>query len=560
MIMPFCLLTVLFVFAVAPLANVATYLAPLWDNMQVKHTWHIVPANWEALGHPPPGTTIDLHIALKPHHENALTDSLYEVSDPKHAKYGAHLSKEQVAELVAPHPDTLELVTSWLKHSVSSPVSMTHGGGWLTVPGVPVAQANRLLGASYQLYQYTGTNKTLLRTVGYSLPEVLHEHIQTIVPTTYFSPPRKMQQRPRKRSKEEAKAKATSGGLVMALSSRDDEEVVPAVLRSLYSTEGYVPTAMDRNMLGVAGYSDNSPSQADLTTFMSKYRTDAVDPPTFKVVQVNNAKYDPSDPSSEANMNVQYVAGMGYPTPITYYSIGGESEWEEPSNLPSSIDADFTISISYGNTESGYPVEYTRALCLLFAQLGNRGVSVLIATGDYGVGPGNCEDEAGEVQFVPIFPASSLRGGFSFHFPRPPYQDGTVPKYIRQLGSQYAGLFYPNGRGMPDISAQAYDFMIILGGHSERMHGTSCSAPTVAGVISLLNDYQIARGIAPLGFLNPWLYDQGLKGLNDITSGSNPGCNTDGFSAVIGWDPVTGLGTPDFVKLQKLLPHGPRTG
>lgn len=34
-----------------------------------------------------------------------------------------------------------------------------------------------------------------------------------------------------------------------------------------------------------------------------------------------------------------------------------------------------------------------------------------------------------------------------------------------------------------------------------------------------------------------------------ITTGSNPGCNTDGFSAVKGWDPVTGLGTPKFSKL-----------
>jgi hypothetical protein len=61
---------------------------------------------------------------------------------------------------------------------------------------------------------------------------------------------------------------------------------------------------------------------------------------------------------------------------------------------------------------------------------------------------------------------------------------------------------------------------------------------TVGGIISLLNDYRISRGKPPLGFLNPWLYGGGLAGLNDITSGSNPGCGTNGFSAVVGWDPV----------------------
>ena len=31
--------------------------------------------------------------------------------------------------------------------------------------------------------------------------------------------------------------------------------------------------------------------------------------------------------------------------------------------------------------------------------------------------------------------------------------------------------------------------------------------------------------------------------------GDNPGCGTDGFNATIGWDPVTGLGTPNYPKL-----------
>ena len=36
---------------------------------------------------------------------------------------------------------------------------------------------------------------------------------------------------------------------------------------------------------------------------------------------------------------------------------------------------------------------------------------------------------------------------------------------------------------------------------------------------------------------------------NDITNGTNPGCGTVGFTAVKGWDPVTGLGTINFPKL-----------
>ncbi|KAH9009121.1 Pro-kumamolisin, activation domain-containing protein, partial [Lactarius hengduanensis] len=156
--------------------------------MHIKHSWNAVPRNWESLGHPPSGTTIDLYIALKPRRENALVDALYEVSEPRHPRYHSYLTKEQVAKLVAPHPETLELVNSWLKHHgiSSSSISMTHGGNTLMLKDVSVIQANTLLGASYQLYRHTKRGETIVRTVGYSLPMALHWHMLTVAPTTSF--------------------------------------------------------------------------------------------------------------------------------------------------------------------------------------------------------------------------------------------------------------------------------------------------------------------------------------------------------------------------------------
>jgi tripeptidyl-peptidase I len=57
----------------------------------------------------------------------------------------------------------------------------------------------------------------------------------------------------------------------------------------------------------------------------------------------------------------------------------------------------------------------------------------------------------------------------------------------------------------------------------------------------LINEKRIAAGKGPVGFINPVLYEN-PGALNDITTGKNPGCGTNGFSAVPGWDPVTGLG------------------
>ena len=107
-----------------------------------------------------------------------------------------------------------------------------------------------------------------------------------------------------------------------------------------------------------------------------------------------------------------------------------------------------------------------------------------------------------------------------------------------------------SGRGYPDVAAQGMRYKVMLRGKETLLDGTSAASPVFASVIALLNDRLAARGKKPLGFLNPFLYsDVGMAALNDVSSGSNPGCGTSGFPAKKGWDPVTGLGTPDFEKL-----------
>ena len=86
--------------------------------------------------------------------------------------------------------------------------------------------------------------------------------------------------------------------------------------------------------------------------------------------------------------------------------------------------------------------------------------------------------------------------------------------------------------------------------------GTSASAPLWAGVIAIAN--QMAGH--PLGFINPGLYKLSqssnyTQDFHDITNGNNSvnskGVTVPGYSAVPGWDPTTGLGTPN---AEKLLP------
>jgi len=98
--------------------------------------------------------------------------------------------------------------------------------------------------------------------------------------------------------------------------------------------------------------------------------------------------------------------------------------------------------------------------------------------------------------------------------------------------------------------------------------GTSFAAPTMAGIISLINDHRLNNGLPQLGFLNPRLYhlmedrniykecfidvhyDTVKDDWNCVTHTTCLGCNN-GYSAATYWDPQTGFGQPKWDGLLK---------
>ncbi len=237
---------------------------------------------------------------------------------------------------------------------------------------------------------------------------------------------------------------------------------------------------------------------------------------------------------------------------------------------------------------SHFTDSYAVQVCNLFAQVGARGVSVIFASGDTGVGSG-CQSNDGKntLRFSPSFPAScpwvtavggtySLNpelaaaftsGGFSNYSPQPTWQTDTMKDYFNQLGDKNEGYYNIWGRGYPDASAQAVRYLIWNQGGPEYVYGTSCAAPTFAAIINNLNNIRMTQGKTKLGFLNPWLYVQGNQGFTDITVGASRGCSgVDMFTgqpagkikeasweAIAGWDPVTGWGTPNYAKLKTMV-------
>ncbi|MGH2498267.1 MAG: S53 family peptidase, partial [Ktedonobacteraceae bacterium] len=141
-------------------------------------------------------------------------------------------------------------------------------------------------------------------------------------------------------------------------------------------------------------------------------------------------------------------------------------------------------------------------------------------------------------------------GGFSQFF--------TTPDFQKMLPASVQAML-KGRRGVPDVSADADPLTGLVfyeAGIWSLAGGTSASTPLWAGLMAIA-DQMAGKG---LGFINAALYKLAMSNrytadFHDITQGNNSmrlhGVNVPGYSATTGWDPITGLGSPD---AENLLP------
>ncbi|KAJ6515249.1 subtilisin-like protein [Mycena sanguinolenta] len=565
------------------------------------------PRGWTISGPAPSDHFINLRIALPQSNFDLLEQHLYEVSDPYHERYGAHLTKEEVEDLVAPHPDSVGAVNEWLSsHGIQEEdISRSSAGDWLTLK-VPVWLVEKMLDTKYHVWKHTTSGDYIVRTTSYSLPKHLLNHVELIQPTTMFGTFKRLKSAIQSISQTDSQIQAQNlppifdpaTGLTVDASC--NTTITITCLRQIYNAVGYTPSAHVGNSVGISGYLGDFANRADLQLFfVDQVPAAAAVNATYNFVSVAGGldPQDPADASDESDLDTQFAFGLSFPVKSTFFSTAGSPPFDPDVKTPTDTNEPYTdwlnfmlshpnpplaISTSYGDDKQTVPESFAVRACAEFALLGARGVSLMFSSGDGGVGDGDSDpttqecitdDGKNKTQFIPAFPAScpfvtavggtSLfpergvffsGGGFSNYFPRPLYQDAAVKGFLKKLPKgTYSGLFNPNGRAIPDVAAQSEFFRVFIGGLPFHVAGTSASSPAFAGFVTLLNDARLNKGLPPLGFLNPLLYSKAAGGFNDITAGNNPGCGTEGFNATVGWDPVTGLGTPNFAKLLKLV-------
>ncbi|KAJ7726104.1 family S53 protease [Mycena metata] len=533
-----------------------------------------VPAGFILSRSAPLDTMLDLRMALKQSDTAGLEQALHAVSTPGNPAYGKHLTSEEVASYTKPSAESIDAATSWLKQRKLLHKAVSHAGDWLQF-SIPVKEANEYFGANFSVFAHTDTGSEIVRTLEYSLPAELMNHIKVLHPTLSFSPPNVIPEIRISKRDHLASRQAPAPTNCTIFQN-------PACLQAKYN----IPTTsatQSSNTITVTGFQFNNPSVFLTQSFLNFMRPDKTFNVTFGTRYVAGASNSTSEGNSEVSLDMEYVMGLATDVPVTFLGIGPATA--TPADFPTLLLDGFgvllndtnppqVVSTSYGADESFYTPAISESVCNLFMQLGARGVSLLFSSGDGGVQTGSStgvgDNTATCKAFGPTFPSGCpwvtsvgatrnvveiaaflSSGGFSNVFPAPSYQAADTAAYVAQLGSTYQGMYNASGRGFPDVSALGLDFQIRdhrFGWQTDS--GTSASTPVFASVISLINDRLIEAGKSPLGFLNPFLYSAaGRAALNDITDGSNPGCNTTGFAAGAGWDPVTGLGSPNFPKL-----------
>ena len=328
------------------------------------------------------------------------------------------------------------------------------------------------------------------------------------------------------------------------------------------------------------------PDQATLDAFAKKFNL----PPFNLSVRANPSAWGAPATSSnqsyweaegEATMDLEIVHGLAPGAKEVVYSLGN------PGDLPLTLEAmvrdhpGAVMSSSIGNLncelEPGAKQDST-ALNAVFEQAASEGISIFWASGDRGafaclpggdpaieysvsVDPGADSPYLTGVGGTTAFVSSTgayfkeaawgepvsqwgSGGGVSTLYSRPSWQDAP-------------GTASLTGRGVPDVAADAdgvsgWDtFSPTPNGPVEGPNGgTSAAAPCWASVTALVDQYLMQQHLHTVGFANPALYlfardpKVPAPAFHQITEGSNLH-----YPATPGWNPATGLGSPDVAHL-----------
>ena len=515
------------------------------QSMMTRHTRLAVTSGQAKFVNRLPGTQLlRLDIVLPLRDQAGLESFLKEVYDPASPIYRHFLTVPEFTERFGPTQQDYDAVVAFAKARGLAVVGGSRDGMDVQVEGsVTVIEAafNVAMGA----YQHPTENRTFYAPdrepsvpLGFPL-----WHISGL---DNFSIPR-----PALMHRKPAAEPAASVG------SGPSASFLGSDMRAAYYGGSLTGTGQNIGLFEYAGY-----DIADLNTYytnVGQMRTATVTGISTDGTSLNCVSHGCDD--TEQILDMTQALGMAPGITTLYVYVGSTdtailSSITTHTPLPAQIGCSWGWSPADSSTDDPY-----------YQRMAAQGQNFFVAAGDnQRWAPGNYPYPAEDANVVSVggtdLSTASAGGAWASETAWSDSGGGVSPHHIpipswQQLSgvinaSNGGSTTYRNG---PDVAANANFTFYVCADQTtctaNEYGGTSFAAPMWAGYLALVNQQALANGNAALGFINPLIYPLGVSSqasyFHDITSGSN------GFSAVKGYDLVTGWGSPNGAALLSAL-------
>lgn len=220
---------------------------------------HEIPEGWRFVRPADPDKQVQFRVALAQPNIALFERTLYEVSTPGHPRYGAHLTRRQVKDLVRASDETIGIVRVWLQESGIREGATVDDGEWISF-NATVQEAEVLLNTTFSTYEHEESKSGVVRTLQYSVPAHVAEHVTTIQPTTRFGRPAALRRLSPIRNPsfvelaENPQIQAEAVPPIRLDVTTCRQTITPDCLRALYKIGNYQSDPAFPSKLGVCGY------------------------------------------------------------------------------------------------------------------------------------------------------------------------------------------------------------------------------------------------------------------------------------------------------------------
>ena len=192
-----------------------------------------------------------------------------EVSSPSHPRYGQHLKRAEVKDIIKPRAESTATVLDWLAMSGVETRDVHNDGEWINFYA-PVKRAEQMMDTTFKTYQSAARPSIKkIRSLSYSVPKEVRGHIDTIQPTVRFGHIRT--ERSNVHSQEEIPF------AVAALNTTQcNAAITPVCLAELYNYASYKVDPKASVTIGVNGFLEQYARYADYDKFVGKFAPSAV--------------------------------------------------------------------------------------------------------------------------------------------------------------------------------------------------------------------------------------------------------------------------------------------